>query len=69
MALLRHIVDRAEGLDGQPLVGAEVPEYGDPTIREVYEHPYRLVYRVKGDDIQIVAVIHSARRMPTNPPT
>jgi toxin ParE1/3/4 len=67
--LTERIVARTEALDGQPLVGVEVPEYGDPDIREVFEHPYRIIYRVNGPDIQVVAVIHSSRRMPRTPPS
>ena len=63
-ALAGRIVARTEALDGRPLFGAEVSEYGDPNIREVFEHPYRILYRVDGQDVQVVAVIHSARRLP-----
>jgi toxin ParE1/3/4 len=66
--LAARIVARTEALDGHPLTGAEVPEYGDPDIREVFEHPYRIIYRVTGADVQVVAVIHSSRRMPHTPP-
>jgi plasmid stabilization system protein ParE len=51
-----------------PRLGAEVPEYGDETIREVLEHPYRIVYRVTTDRIEVVAIIHGARRLPRTPP-
>lgn len=67
-ALVNRIIARTEALDGQPRFGAEVPEYGDESIREVFEHPYRIIYRVTGDDVQVVAVIHSARRLPPDPP-
>lgn len=67
-ALAGRIIARAQTLDGQPLVGAEVPEYGDPTIREVFEHPYRILYRVAGQDVQIIGVIHSSRRLSRTPP-
>lgn len=67
-ALAERIVTRTETLGGHPLFGAEVPEYGDPDIREVFEHPYRIIYRVSGPDVQIVAVLHAARRMPRTPP-
>lgn len=67
-ALVGRIVARTVALDGQPLFGAEVPEYGDPDIREVFEHPYRIIYRVAGPDIQVVAVIHSSRLLPRTPP-
>lgn len=68
LALAARIVARAQQLNANPLLGAEVPEYADPNLREVYEHPYRILYRVAGPDVQIVAVIHSSRRMPTRPP-
>jgi toxin ParE1/3/4 len=67
-ALAGRIIDRAAALDGQPHSGAEVPEYGDPDIREVFEHPYRILYRVNGPDIEVIAVLHSSRRLPRTPP-
>lgn len=69
-ALAGRVVARADALDGQPLSGAEVPEYGDPNVREVFEHPYRVIYRVAGStDVEVIAVIHSSRRLPPAPPT
>ncbi len=68
-ALAGRIVARTESMDGQPLLGAEVPEYGDPDIREVFEHPYRVLYRVAGQGVQVIGVIHSSRRMPRTPPS
>lgn len=67
-ALARRIVARVRGLAAQPLIGAEVTEYGDTDIREVFEHPYRILYRVNGADVQVVGVIHSSRQLPRTPP-
>jgi toxin ParE1/3/4 len=67
-ALAGRIVARTQTLDGQPLIGAEVPEYGDPDVREVFEHPYRILYRVAGPDVQVIGVLHSSRRLPRTPP-
>ncbi len=67
-ALAERIVARTEGLVAQPLIGAEVSEYGDETIREVFEHPYRILYRLTGPEIQVIAVIHASRRLPRTPP-
>ena len=68
-ALAGRIVARTEALESQPLLGAEVPEYGDPDVREVFEHPYRILYRVEGQDAQVIGVIHSSRRLPRTPPS
>lgn len=49
--LVVRIVARTVTLDGRSHFGAEVPEYGDPDVREVFEHPYRILYRVDGQDV------------------
>lgn len=67
--LAGRVVARTEALDGQPQLGAEVPEYGDPDVREMFEHPYRILYRVVGQDVQVIGVIHSSRRLPRTPPS
>lgn len=58
---------RAEALADAPRFGAEVPEYGDPDIREILEYPYRILYRVSGLDVQVLGVIHASRRLPLTP--
>jgi plasmid stabilization system protein ParE len=67
-ALADRITRRTEKLASMPFFGAEVPEYADESIREVLEHPYRIIYRVSADRVEILAVLHGARRLPTNPP-
>jgi len=58
------IFARTEMLEEFPQLGAEVPEYGDESLRELLEGLYRIVYRVYKDRVDVVAVVHSARRMP-----
>jgi len=67
LALANRVVTRTEGLADSPRFGAEVPEYGDPAIRELLEYPYRILYRVSGLDVQILGVIHASRRLPLTP--
>lgn len=42
-----------------------VPEFGDATIREVIEGPYRLIYQAVGSTLFVLAVIHGARALTT----
>jgi len=42
-----------------------VPEYEAPDIREVIERPYRTIYRIKADQIDILAVVHGAQLLPS----
>jgi toxin ParE1/3/4 len=66
--LAERIIQKTEALAEQPHLGAEVPEYADERVREVFEHPYRVMYLVEGDRLQVIGVIHAARRLPRNPP-
>ena len=66
--LVERIIQRTEYLSGRPYFGAEVPEYADETVGEVFEHPYRIIYRVERDAIQVVALLHAARRLPRTLP-
>jgi len=44
-----------------PESGRVVPEYDQKDIREIIFQNYRIVYRVKSDTIEIVAITHGAR--------
>jgi toxin ParE1/3/4 len=65
----QRMVDRLTRCSQQlvdfPRSGRMVPEYEEEDLRELIERPYRVIYRVRSDAIEIVAVIHSARRLPT----
>lgn len=67
-ALVDRITRRTDGLAATPMLGAAVPEYSEESIREVLEHPYRIIYRVSTDRVDVLAVIHGARRLPITPP-
>jgi toxin ParE1/3/4 len=44
-----------------PTAGRIVPEYKDENLREKIYESYRIVYRVKGEWVEIVAICHGAR--------
>ncbi len=46
-----------------PLSGRSVPEYESKIIREVIELPYRIIYFIKSNSINILAVIHEAQNI------
>jgi toxin ParE1/3/4 len=41
-----------------PESGRRVPEAATRDVREFVEFPYRLIYRVRDDTIEVVAIIH-----------
>jgi plasmid stabilization system protein ParE len=46
-----------------PQAGRVVPEYNNKKLREKIYQNYRIVYRIKKNYIEIVAIIHSARQI------
>ncbi|MGH6927235.1 MAG: type II toxin-antitoxin system RelE/ParE family toxin [Dongiaceae bacterium] len=64
----RRMVDRltrrSQQIEAFPLSGRVVPELGTESVREIIERPYRIIYRILPDRVDVVAVIHGARRLP-----
>jgi addiction module RelE/StbE family toxin len=50
-----------------PESGRMVPEFGRPNLRELVVRPYRLVYRLRSDVVEVVTVFHAARMFPDLP--
>ena len=44
-----------------PKAGRIVPEYRDDNLREKIYENYRIVYRLKGEVVEIVAICHGAK--------
>jgi toxin ParE1/3/4 len=57
-----RITDRSRQLASHPLSGRRVPEYDADDVREVIEPPYRVIYRVAEDRVDVLGVIHGARQ-------
>ena len=64
-AFAKRMVDRITNRSMQiadfPLSGRKVPEYDMDQIREVIEGSYRIIYYIKPDQIDVLAVLHGAR--------
>ena len=62
--MVDRITQRSEQISTQPYSGRKVPEYEAEDIHELIEKPYRIIYRLKQDQIDVVAVIHGAQLLP-----
>lgn len=60
-AFVKKIIYSVERLADFPLSGRIVPEFNIMEIREIIFHNYRIVYRIKGDTVEIVIVTHGAK--------
>lgn len=62
--MIDRLTQRSEQIATFPESGRMVPEYEAPDIREVIESPYRIIYRIKVDQIDVLAVVHGAQLLP-----
>ena len=57
----QRVLDRIEKLSDFPNAGSFVPEDDTLTYREVFQGPYRIIFRRDESHIVIVAIHHGAR--------
>ena len=62
--MVSRLVAASSRLIQFPELGRIVPEYGQPDLRELIVRPYRLVYRLRGEFVEIATVFHAARMFP-----
>ena len=58
--MVDRLTRRSQQIADFPFSGRRVPEYDIDKIREIIEGPYRIIYHIKPDQIDVVAVIHGA---------
>ncbi len=63
LRMVDRLIRRSQQIADFPLSGREVPEFGLPQIREILEGPYRIVYYIKPDQIDVLAVIHGSQQI------
>lgn len=59
-----HLTSRSQQIGQFPRSGRMVPEYEAEDIREVIEGAYRIIYRIKPERVDVLALIHGARQLP-----
>jgi plasmid stabilization system protein ParE len=62
--MISRLVAASDRLLQFPELGRVVPELDQATLRELIVRPYRLVYRLRGEAVEIVTVFHGARIFP-----
>ena len=51
-----------------PESGRTVPEYERDDLRELIEPPYRLIYRIRPQVIEVLSILHGRQRLDELPP-
>jgi plasmid stabilization system protein ParE len=60
-SFVQRIVLAVEKLEVFPRLGRVVPEAEEEAIRELLYQNYRIIYRIQGELIEILTVIHGRR--------
>ena len=64
--IVSQLIAATDRLIPFPESGRAVPEFESPLVREVVHPPYRIVYRLVGDDqIHILTIHHGSQKFPT----
>ncbi len=67
-SVYERILVRPNQLERFPDSGSIVPEYNRPDVRELFVHSFRLVYRIDGNEVRVLTVIHGRRQLPSELP-
>jgi toxin ParE1/3/4 len=62
--IVDRLTRRSQQIGHFPQSGRIVPEAGFPQIREVLEGPYRIIYHLKPDQVDVIAVLHGSQQTP-----
>lgn len=61
--MVDRLVARSEQLALFERSGRVVPEVGRAAVRELIESPYRLIYRIRLERIDVIAVVHERQQL------
>ena len=59
--LVEQVVLSVERLVRFPNLGRVVPEAQDENIRELMHQNYRIIYRISGERVEILTIVHGSR--------
>jgi plasmid stabilization system protein ParE len=62
--VVERLLQRSIQIGNLPYSGRAVPEYQRDDIREVLEQPYRIIYRIFLDRVDIITVMHYRQLLP-----
>lgn len=64
LQVFERLVRRSIQIGKVPCAGREVPEYQREDVREILERPYRILYHIKGNRIDVITVMHYRQLLP-----
>jgi plasmid stabilization system protein ParE len=65
--MIERLLARTRQLPDYPHSGRSVPDYRRAELRELLERPYRIIYRITAERIEIITLKHYRQRLPHRP--
>lgn len=59
--VVEGLFELGEVIATHPLAGRVVPELGDAQVRERFLYSYRMIYEVRPEQVEVLAVLHGRR--------
>ena len=66
LTVVDRITAKSMQLNELPNSGRKVPEYQRNDVREILERPYRIIYKIKSDQIDVLTVMHYRQILPVD---
>jgi toxin ParE1/3/4 len=63
-----EVAEACQQLSRFPQSGRRLPERPAEGVRELILRPYRLIYRIRDEDVEILSFYHGARQLPDTLP-
>ncbi len=64
--VVERLIRRSQQIVKLPHTGRAVSEYQHEDLREVLERPYRIIYRIRRDRIDVLTVMHYRQLLPSD---
>ncbi len=61
--MVARIVERVEATAEHSTRGHPVHEYPEAVLKEVHETPYRIIYCISGEQLEVVTIVHFKKRL------
>src|SRR4030066_312881 len=62
--VVQRLIQRSQDIGSAPYSGRQVPEYQREDLREILERPYRILYCIRPDRIDVITVMHYRQLLP-----
>jgi len=64
LQVVDRVTARSQQLKELPRSGRQVPEYNHMDVRELLEKPYRIIYIIKPNQIDVLTIMHYRQVLP-----